>query len=536
MWQTRRINEDLIRTLAEQALIPSALARVMASRGFRDPVAARKFLKPTLDNLISPFALPDMSRAVERIQDAIRKREPILVWGHEDLDGVSAVVCLRTTIRDLRGIAGHYIPPKGSERHGLNPAKVSEFVKEGYRLVVTVDCGTTNFAEIDAIQSSGIDVIVTDHHEVLDTLPKARAIVSSKRNDVPYPFPNLAGVGVALKLAQALAHAVLGFKPEEFFSVKPELLTMAALGSIADRVPLVDENRVLVRLGLEQMRRSRIPAVQAVLEAGEVSAEDLTVNRFVSDLLPLFASADGNAGVDVFLGADLAEARNWTRTLKLECAAWREEARKSLEKAERVADLSDGIVFVRSAELSLRALGYCASRLKEEYLLPVVVMGRRGDNWVGECRGVEGVNLVELLKASAQYFLDYGGHKKACGFTIPDDKAEVFIADAKLYASIHFRGKIAETRDRQPDATVQLEEITPEFRQLTPFGEGNPEPLLFSRDTTLVHRGSRVFCPSADLNLIEDAVQLESSGQYDVLYALDDHLNVLLRALAPVEM
>jgi single-stranded-DNA-specific exonuclease len=530
MWRLKDTDESVVRELAAGLAVPQSLARVLAARGLRSREPAERFLNPSLADLHPIDDLPDIAPAIERIRLAIREKQPILIWGHEDLDGMTATVALSQTIRDLNGVTRHYLPTKGAERHGLNPVKLKEFFDQGVRLVITVDCGVTNVAETDEARQLGLDVIITDHHEPLDRLPAALAVVNPKRKDSRYPFPELAGVGVALKTAYALVRSVVGVSIEQFFSARPDLLTIAALGTIADRVPLVDENRTLVRLGLAQMRQTHLPAVQAVLTAGGIRPEDLTVQRFVLDLLPLFSSADGNAGVDMLMSGVPETAREWSYGLVRQYQAWREEARASYEVAERFLDLAAGILFVRSDELSLRALGHCASKLKDQYLVPAVVMGKRGDDWVGECRGVEGINLVDLLRANSRYLLDYGGHRKACGFTVSDSRVDAFTAAAKDFAARNFLGRITETREPVADAVVPLDEITEDFRRLSPLGEGNPPPLLVAMNTVLQRKGNLVTSVAApQLKLIGDEDIMP--GHYDLLYSLDDNLNVHLEQL-----
>ena len=530
MWRLKDTDESVARELAAGLAIPASLARVLVARGFRLREPAERFLNPRLGDLHPIDDLPDIAPALDRIRLAIREKQPILIWGHEDLDGMTATVALSQTIRDLNGVTRHYIPTKGAERHGLNPVKLREFFDQGVRLVITVDCGVTNVVETDEARQLGLDVIITDHHEPLDRLPAALAVVNPKRKDSCYAFPELAGVGVALKTAYALVRSVVGVSIEQFFSARPDLLTIAALGTIADRVPLVDENRTLVRLGLAQMRQTHLPAVQAVLAAGGIRPEDLTVQRFVQDLLPLFSSADGNAGVDMLMGSASDTAREWSFGLVRQYQSWREEARASDEVAERFLDLAPGILFVRSDEMSLRTLGHCASRLKDQYLVPAVVMGKRGDDWVGECRGVEGINLVDLLRANSRYLLDYGGHRKACGFTVSDSRVDAFTAAAKDFAARNFLGRITETREPVADAVVPLDEVTEDFRLLSPLGEGNPPPLLVAMNTVLQRKGSLVTSAAAPhLRLIGDEDIMP--GHYDLLYSLDDNLNVHLEQL-----
>jgi single-stranded-DNA-specific exonuclease len=477
--------------------------------------------------------LPDIEPAVARVAAAIRGREPILVWGHEDLDGMTAAVCLQTTIRDLRGVVTSYIPAKGTRRHGLDPELLKGYFDQGIRLVITVDCGTTNTDEVDAIQRHGVHVVVTDHHEVLDRLPSARAVVNPKRRDSRYGFRQLAGVGVALKMAQALAESLAGVSPDEYFATRPELLVLTALGTIADRVPLLAENRILVRRGLDRLHLVDLPSVRAVLDAARVAGSDLTAGRFLVDLLPLFAAADGNVSKEMLLTRDLQAARNWASELVVQSQAWREQARAALELALRIVDATPGLVTVRSEDLSLRALGYCAARIKDEYMLPVAVIGRREDCWVGECRGVDGVNLVDLLKACGHRLLDFGGHAKACGFTVADEHVQSFTSEAQAYAAGHFVGQITETREPQADAAVQFVELAKDFKRLGPFGEGNPEPMLVARSVLLAPGGDDVRAPeSPDIELRAGAVSITRPGRYDVLYSLDEKLTATLRAVA----
>lgn len=524
-------------TLATELGVTPALARVLIARGFDTPASARKFLNSRLDDLHAPSALPDMERAVELIRTAIRSRRKVLIWGHEDLDGISSVVCLYRTLSSLGADVSYWIPPKGTEPHGLQPVRAREILGQDRALIVTVDCGVTNFREVTELQKEGITVIITDHHEVLDSLPAADAVIDPKRPDSRYPFERLAGVGVALKLAQAVAEKQLQVTVGEFFSALPELFTLTALGTIADRVPLIDENRILVRIGLEQLSRNRLPALNAVFEACGIPTAHLTVQRIVSDLMPLFASAEGNAGVRMILNGDLEASRVWVQGLIASYQAWRDEAHSTLLEAEQRIELSPGILFVCSDRLSLRALGHCAARLKEDYLLPVIVMGKRNDHWVGECRGVEGVNLVELLKANAALLRSYGGHAKACGFTIASENLEVFVTQARRYAAEHFDGRIVETRDVIPEAVVALSAIGDEFRKLAPFGEGNPLPRLFAPGTRLELRAGQLFCPDAPTLVIQSGTPVSPlPGRFELVYQLDEMLQVeILQASAAAE-
>ena len=245
---------------------------------------------------------------------------------------------------------------------------------------------------------------------------------------------------------------------------------LAVLGTVGDRVPLTGENRVLVGFGMRCLEKTRLPAVRAVLSRlGD--GEKLTVMRMVKGLLPLFASADSTQGVDKILTQGWDEAHSWVDELDLRARQWREGAERSYDLAEKFLQVTDDIVLVRSEELSLRALGYCAGRLKEQYRVPALVMGWRGDAWVGECRGVEGMSLLDLLGAHSGILMDYGGHRQAGGFTIGDDKVEEFIDRVQRYSSGRYAGLLGEAPGIEADAVLHLADLEPGYRQLGPANE-----------------------------------------------------------------
>jgi len=504
-WPVKRVDEAVVRRLAAETQVSELLARLLFLRGLTDAAAARRWLAPTIDHLHPAELLPDYRPAIDRLKQAIGNRETILVWGHDDLDGVTATVVLFRLLSALQAQVKFHIPVKGKERHGLFAQSVVEQADERVRLVVTVDCGITNRQAVAALKRRGIDVVVTDHHEVVDEVPDAVANVDPKRPDSQYPYRGLAGVGVAFKLGMGLVNELLGLTPREFFSAQPDIMALAVLGTIADRVPLTDENRTIVVVGLRQLEETRLPALRAVLNTLNAGNGRLTVQRFVSDLLPLFAAANGNEGVERFLSATPEQAQVWVEELAARSQKWREEAERTFELAEQVVRIGDGILFARSKEFSLRALGSTAARLKERYQVPAVVMGWRDDVWVGECRGVDGVNLLDLLKAHSRYFQDYGGHKRACGFTIADDRLEEFVLSAERYAHENFVRHIKTERLIQADAVLPLAELRPELVRLAPFGEGNPQPILVSGPNTFVRTGQGWVCEERPELIFEPA-------------------------------
>ncbi|MEO0086237.1 MAG: DHH family phosphoesterase [candidate division WOR-3 bacterium] len=536
-WPVKAADETLVAALAAEAGVSQLVARLLTLRGVRNSTEANHWLQPAVGHLHSPRLLPDFEPAARRILSAISRREPILVWGHDDLDGVTATAVLCRLLASLRADVRYHIPSRVRERHGLDIAGVERKLPGSSGLVLTVDCGITNIRAVAAMRQRGLDVVITDHHEVLDELPGAVANVDPKRPDSHYPYRGLAGVGVALKFGMGLAEQAIGVSPEEFLSVQPELMALAVLGTLADRVPLTGENRTLVAVGLRSLKETRLPAVRAVLDSVG-GGEELTAAKFVIELLPLFASADGCEGVVRFLSDDTDAAYSWVEDLKVKSRKWREEAERTLALAERLVQVGDGILFVRSRELSLRALGYTAARLKERYQLPAIVMGWRGDTWVGECRSMDGANLIELFKAQSRYLEDYGGHQKAAGFSIRDDRVEEFVRQAEQYAHERFAGRTVQDSGPQADAVLPLAQLTKDPIRLAPFGEGNPEPVFISEPVRVVRSEVRWTVTSRpDLALVAPRRELPLPAEAAVvlLYSMDDfgRLTVLDARLAP---
>ncbi len=535
MWSLREVDEPAVVRLAAAAGIPSLTARLLWLRGVRDGEAARRWLAPELGHLHPPELLPDFGPAVARIRKAIDGRETILIWGHDDLDGVTAVVILYRLLTDLRARVRYYIPEKGKERHGLNGELAAELVGRDVGLVVTVDCGITNREQVAFLRTKGIDVVVTDHHEVTEPMPDAVANVDPKRPDSRYPYRGLAGAGVALKLAMGVAHETFGLSVAEFISVQPQQFAMAVLGTLADRVPLTGENRTIVTASLGKLRAIPVPAVRAVFEYLNAD-EKLTVHRFVTELLPLFARADGNEGVQKFLTATMDEARTWVADLSVRREEWQEQVELTYELALKHLSVGDGIVFARARELNLRALGSCAMRLKEMYHLPAVVMGWRGDAWVGEGRGVEGLSLMDLLASCGRFFIDYGGHRKAAGFSMKDELVEPFIRCAEAFAHEHFAGRVEPENVVKADALLPPADFDPGLVSLAPFGEGNPQPVFATGPTQLAFAdgGWGVAGRPGLVLRASRGVQIDTRVTCRLLYTLDDFGRLTILDTQPV--
>jgi len=536
-WQCRPVDEAVVQQLSAATGVLPIIARLLVLRGVKEPEAVSVWLNPDIKYLHPPELLPDFEPAATRIFQALERREKILIWGHDDLDGITAVLILVKVLSGMQALVGYHIPTKGRDKHGLDAKFVAELsAAERPGLIITVDCGISNHNDILKLKEQGIEVIVTDHHEAILPLPPALAVVDPKRSDSQYPYPLLTGAGVALKLAMGLVQRRMGLTIPEFLSAQSDLLGLVTLGTIADRAPLTGENRILVKFGFEQLVNTKLPAVRAVLENLKMDNDQLTVGSFLSELLPLFASANGKEGVAKFLSSDALEAQRWVQELAKRSLEWRAEAERTLNLALENVRLGDGILFVQHPELSLRALGFSAARLKDRYQVPAIVLGKKGDVWVGECRGIEGVDLTQLLQALRGFLVDFGGHKKAAGFTIRQELVPEFIRAAERYAHENFAGRIIPENVLQADGVLPFKEFTPQICHLAPFGEGNPEPVFISEPVHLIEREIGVV-PENRLDLVlkvkKNGLEIEPEVSYSVLYSVDDLCRLSILDLKP---
>ncbi len=516
LWSIKEVDEGAVSRLAAACGIHPVVARILVGRGCMTEVQARRFLEPQLTDLHPPEVMPDIERAVLRIRKAIAVGQKIVVWGHDDLDGATSVALLVRCLAESGGTVASYIPAKTKEPHGLNSRQLAEFSRSGVSLVITTDCGITNFTEVKFAQHNGIDVIITDHHELTDGIPEAGAVLDPKRPDSRYPCIDLAGAGVAFKLGQALIDN-RGRVPSSFW---PELVALAALGTIADRVRLIDENRIFVRFGLRTIAQSDEPPFRALRAGIGLGSDRLTVETITSEVIPVFSSIAAHQTVQFLLEKNYEKAQATIEAVVSRVADFKEEGKAKLEELERQAYLSDNLVVAYDPQIPIRHLGFCATKLRNRFLMPALVMTWRGDAWVGELRGFDGDDLLVLLKSLGNYLVEYGGHKRACGFSLREEQLAPFLNEAQEYARSHFHPRQPKA-DRTAEGILPRSEFTSDFMKLAPFGPGNPAPLLIEPAPAYA-RGSGT--PVAGLD-----------DREDILYTFDDFLNVKIIDVAQRE-
>ncbi|HUJ80011.1 MAG TPA: single-stranded-DNA-specific exonuclease RecJ [Nitrospiria bacterium] len=472
------------------------LARLLAARDIRSPDDARRYLDPSPADLIDPLLLPDVGVAVDRIRAAMTGGERLMLFGDYDVDGISAVSIYRELCRCLGLDAVVRIPRRLSEGYGLSRTAVQEAKAAGVSLLITADCGTTAFEEIASARHAGIDVIVTDHHQVPHELPAAVATINPWRNDSRYPFRGLCSSGLAWKVAAAVALQPWG---REVRSSLASWTDLAALGTIADVMPLRDENRYLVVNGLSLLSQGQRTGVRALKRVAGVDGKPVGVGT-VGFVLGPRLNAAGRLG-DAAMGVELLTTSDESEAARLALQHQRDnEARRAIEEGVlREALTQAGRYDLRSATAMVVAdrgwhpgvIGIVAARMVERYYRPSIVIAVDPVTGVGKGSGrtIQGIDLYQALGDCTEHLLQFGGHRMAAGLTLRADRVDAFRA---VFSEAVARQASPETFEPTlaVDAEVTLGECTwtllEEINRMAPFGPGNPEPVLVVRGASLV--------------------------------------------------
>jgi single-stranded-DNA-specific exonuclease len=485
-----RIGADL----GEHLNVPPALGPQLASRGVETPEACRLFLDPSLADLHDPWLLEDLPEAVDRIMRAVKSKERVLIVGDYDVDGVTATFLLVSYLKRLGAHVGYHIPNRLTEGYGLNSRTVEEAARRGYTLIVTADCGTSSVDEVALAAARNVDVVVTDHHALQPRQPGAVAFVNPRRGDCRYPFKSLAGVGVVVKVVQALLEKVGGIDPSEFVR---DHLDVVALGTIADVVPLTGENRIFAKLGIEELRGSNKPGILALRRISGLAERRLEASDISFVLAPRINAAGklGNpeSAVRLLMSSDNQEAEAIAESLEEDNNTRKRMNGEALEEAlemlkEEGADPKRAQV-LSSPNWHPGVTGIVAARLVEKFRRPAALISIDGESGRGSSRAGGGFDLCEILEDCKDSLITYGGHSYAAGFSIETRKIPEFSArfreavDARI-EGLDLRPKLA------LDGRMSLEDCTASFIKLldraSPFGLGNPEPVLAVEDAHIL--------------------------------------------------
>jgi single-stranded-DNA-specific exonuclease len=487
----RAPDEAGVTALAEALLIPVPLCRLLLARGHVDPESAKLFLRPRLERLHDPLSMLTLDRAVERLVKAVKNNEKVFVHGDYDVDGICSTTLLVKAIRGLGGNAIPFIPRRVEDGYDLTDAGVNAAVAAEAKVVVTCDCGTSAVAPIAKLCKLGIDVIVTDHHLPGGALPDCVAVLNPQRPGCGYPDKDLAAVGVAFKLALALAKALE--KPDGFIWA---MLDLVALATVADVAPLRGENRVLVRYGLKMMKETRNFGLRALIRAAGLDGKPLTSGRVGFILAPRLNAVGrlGHAirGVELLMSENEHDANVIARELE-ELNQRRQRLDRAIldEAREMVAklDLDDtyGIVLAKEG-WHPGVIGIVASRIVEEFGRPAVLIGIDGEVGKGSGRSISAFDLHGALVQCSDLFTRFGGHRAAAGVTLPRANIPAFAQRFNEVAK-----KVLTPGDLVPEIRVDLEvpledvneELESMLRHFEPYGMGNPSPVLVSRSVRL---------------------------------------------------
>lgn len=477
-------DSDVVERLAAELDVPRVLASLLAQRGYHTPDSAKRFLRPSLDSLHNPFLLRDMDRAVEIISRAVASGESILIHGDYDVDGQCATALLTRTLALAGAKVFPFVPHRLRDGYDFGPAGIAEAERVGASTIVTCDCGITAHKAVAAARKAGFRVIVTDHHLPTE-LPDADAVVNPRRQDCEYPCKDLCGTGVAFKLAQALMGELS--VPE---NTQYHFLDLIALATVADIVPLIDENRVMVHHGLKLLARSRWPGIRALLQSAGVTGDSVTAGQVGFIVAPRLNAvgriADAKAGLELLLTDNERAAAIAAEKLERLNTERQTIDQRTLEQAIQMVDdevdlSSEYGIVLAAEEWHPGVIGIVASRLVERYARPVVLIALDGEEGKGSGRSIAAFDLYGALSQCGELLDRFGGHQMAAGLSVKRDLIDrlrerfVAIAGRELTEEDLVRTQRVDLLVSLREADDTLERL---LRHMQPCGTGNPTPVL----------------------------------------------------------
>lgn len=489
-WKVRHLDKENAARIAEQTGVPLFLAMMLEARGFRTPEAVKAMLQND-EALPDPFLLPDMDKAAARLRRAIDSFERIAIYGDYDADGVTATALLFSYLQTCGANAMYYIPDREKEGYGMNLAAVERLAENGVKLIITVDNGIASHQEIARAKELGMDVVVTDHHRPQETLPEALAVVDAWRQDVSCPCRNFSGVGVAFQLVAALE-----MEDGDPRSLLENYADLAAIGTIGDVVPLVGENRALVKAGLRLLQEPEREGVRALIREASMEGRTMNAVNVAFTLVPRINATGRMSHADRAVTLLVSEDPEEAQSLAQDICEYNDQRKKAeMEILRKVGEqlsqepdrLLDRVLVVEGQDWHHGVIGIVAARLVEKYGKPCIVLSLTGGEARGSGRSVEGFSLFEAVSACAPLLTRYGGHPMAAGMTLPLENVAQFRHRLNAFAAQQGEMPIPElTLDcRLNPATLQVK-LCDMLAQLEPFGEGNPPPLFGLYNMTLM--------------------------------------------------
>ncbi|MBL7135542.1 MAG: single-stranded-DNA-specific exonuclease RecJ [Candidatus Marinimicrobia bacterium] len=487
-WKIKEVDIQKVQQLNKEQNIPSIIAAVLINRGLDNPVVINKFFNPSIDNLYNPFLMSDMDKAVNRLKKAISNKEKIVILGDYDVDGTTATAFLYLFLQEIGLEVIYYIPDREKEGYGVSNRGIDFAIKSSANLIITCDCGINSINEIEYANKNNIDIIVTDHHEPAEVLPDALAILDPKRKDDIYPFKELCGIGVAFKMLYGLSIANKIPLEKIFY-----YLDLVSIGTAADIVPILNENRIIVSKGLKILNKSKNIGLQSLLKVSGFENKTINVVNIVFGLAPRINAA-GRLG-EATRAVRLLTSFNHKESIDLSNLLEREnQNRQIIEKAtidnailqlNATHDLDvDKILILDAPDWHQGVIGIVASKLKEIYNRPVVMLTFQNGIGKGSARSIPGFNIFSAFSECSNFLLNFGGHKMAAGLTIKKESLPHFKERLKKIASDQISDEML-NRVLSIEGEIPFSDINQKtidyLQKMAPFGPGNMRPIFVAR-------------------------------------------------------
>ncbi len=546
-WVLKPQGEDeVVNRLAGELRINKILVNLLVQRGITTYDEAKKFFRPSLEDLHDPFLMRDMDKAIERIGEALAKKEHILIYGDYDVDGTTAVSLVYTFLKGYSGNIGYYIPDRYKEGYGISKQGIDWAKENGYSLIIALDCGIKSNDKVEYAKSLGIDFVICDHHRPGAEIPAAVAVLDPKRNDCEYPYKELSGCGIGFKLIQAFAQ--VNHVP---FNQLEQFLDLVAISIAADIVPITGENRILAFYGLQRLNKEPRPGVKAILELTGIKKE-LVINDIVFTIAPRINAAGriehGEKAVELliqkkedlasFLGDDINEQNTTRKNLDTLIT---DQALQQIENDESFRNRKSTVVY--NPKWHKGVIGIVASRLTDKYYRPTIVLTRSNGHVSGSARSVKDFDVYNAIESCSDLLEQFGGHMYAAGLTMKEENVVEFTRRFEKIVSETIEDRML-TREIEVDAELNLKDITPSFyrilKQFAPFGPGNMAPIFRTSGVRDNGRGRVVGNNHLKLSLTQEEINsslfdgiafqlghhhpmVEQQESFDVVYHVEEN-------------
>ena len=543
IWKYKEYNQNEITHISQEFAVPNSIATIMSLKSINDKIKSRNFFYTNFDSMHDPFLILDMDKAVHRLSQARDKKELILIIGDYDADGTTATSILYLYFQSISLDVEYYIPNRQTEGYGISKKAIEYAHKIGAKLIITCDCGITAVDEIKYAKDYKIDTIITDHHKQKDSLPKAYAILNPNRRDCTYPFKGLCGAGVAFKLCLAL-NKTLDFELDNVM----KYTDLVAIATTADVVPVIDENRLIVKEGLKYIINQNNIGINALLKVSKLDVNSITVGKLGYWFIPKINAAGrlGDAGRAVklfttsnpqFANEIAIDLENENEKRKLITMQHENEAKAIIQNS--IDFTKDKIIVIYNDNWHFGVVGIVASRIKDLYNRPTIVLTKENDLYKGSCRSIPGYDIVDALHQCSDLLENYGGHPMAAGLSISKKNLINFCNQINEYSNSVLDDDLAPIINI--DYELKLSEISTRFikflEYLEPFGPGNPKPIFATKninqfsDIELIGKDRetlkcKIHSDMTSFNvigfrMIENYEKLLSNQAVDIAYSID---------------